>query len=142
MFYAPPICSFPIDSKTNSFSPSILSIFKNFFILRNCNYHHPHWDSKGTSDFPGEEVFNWVISSDLLNDPDIPTFLNRFSGNHSSPVISFAPSSLASGKCFRTWILITYQFCKPSLFLGLSLQRSSLFLQFSVSSLGWLCFLL
>ena len=40
----------------------------------------------------GEEVFNWVISSDILplNDPDIPTLLHR-----SSPDISFAPSSLA-----------------------------------------------
>ena len=39
----------------------------------------------------GEEVFDWVISSDLLplNDPDTPTFLHR-----SSPDISFAPSSL------------------------------------------------
>ena len=40
----------------------------------------------------GEEVFDWVISSDLLplNDPDTPTLLHRF-----SPDISFAPSSLA-----------------------------------------------
>ena len=39
-----------------------------------------------------EEVFDWVISSDLLplNDPNIPTLLHR-----SSPDISFAPSSFA-----------------------------------------------
>ena len=39
-----------------------------------------------------EEVFNWVISSDLLplNDPDTPSLLHR-----SSPDISFAPSTLA-----------------------------------------------
>ena len=39
------------------------------------------WNSRGTSDPRGEEVFDWVISSDLLpfNDPDI----------------SFAPCSLA-----------------------------------------------
>ena len=39
-----------------------------------------------------EEVFDWVISSDLLplNDPDTPTLLHR-----SSPDISFAPFSLA-----------------------------------------------
>ena len=40
----------------------------------------------------GEEVFDWVISSDLLplNDPDTPTLLHR-----SSPDIFFAPSTLA-----------------------------------------------
>ena len=46
---------------------------------------------------PREEVFDWVISFDLLplNDPDTPTLLHRFSGSRSSPDISFAPSSLA-----------------------------------------------
>ena len=44
-----------------------------------------------------EEVFDWVISSDLLplNDPDTPALLHRSSGSRSSPDISFAPSSLA-----------------------------------------------
>ena len=44
----------------------------------------------------GEEVFDWVISSDLLplNDPDIPTLLHR-----SSPSIFFASFSLALS-CF------------------------------------------
>ena len=44
----------------------------------------------------GEEVFDWVISSDLLplNDPDTHSPLHRFSGIRSSPDISFAPSSL------------------------------------------------
>ena len=47
---------------------------------------------KGTSDPYRKEVYDWVISSDLLpfNDPDIPTLLHC-----SFPVISFAPSSLA-----------------------------------------------
>ena len=50
-----------------------------------------------TPDFRGEEVFDWVISSDLLplNDPDAPTLLHRSSGSRSSPDISFAPSTLA-----------------------------------------------
>ena len=45
----------------------------------------------------GEEVFDWVISSDLLplNDPDTPTLLHRSSGSCSSSEISFAPFSLA-----------------------------------------------
>ena len=57
----------------------------------------PLWDSRGTSDPCGEEVFNWVISSDLLplNEPDTPTLLHRSSGSSSSPDISFAPSTLA-----------------------------------------------
>ena len=45
----------------------------------------------------GEEVFDWVISSDLLslNDPDTPILLHRSFGSCSSPDISFAPSTLA-----------------------------------------------
>ena len=55
------------------------------------------WDSRDTSDPRGEEVFDWVISSDLLllNDPETPTLLHRSTGSRSSPDIFFAPSSLA-----------------------------------------------
>ena len=90
--YAPPICSSPTDGRTNSFSPSILPSSRNLFILGDFNCHHPLWDSRGTSNPCREEVFDCVISSDLLplNDPDTPTLLHR-----SSPDISFAPSSLA-----------------------------------------------
>ena len=89
--YAPPICSSSMDSRIASFSPSILPS-RNLFILGDFNYHQPLWDSRGTFDPHGEEVFDWVISSDLLplNDPYTPTLLHR-----SSPDISFAPSSLA-----------------------------------------------
>ena len=61
------------------------------------NCHHPLWDSRVTSDHRGEEVFDWVITSDLLplNYPDAPTLIHRSSGSRSSPDISFAPSSLA-----------------------------------------------
>ena len=95
--YAPPICSSPTDGRTDSFSFSILSSSRNLFILGDFNCHHPLWDSRGTSDPRGEEVFDWVISSDLLplNDPDTPTLLYRSSGSRSSPDISFAPSTLA-----------------------------------------------
>ena len=65
----------------------------------------------------GENVFNWIISYDLLNDFDISIFLKSSSGNRSSPDIFFTLSSLASDRCFRTWVLITYQFYKPFLFL-------------------------
>ena len=93
--YAPPIRSSPTDGRTDS-SPSILPSSRNLFILGDFNCHHPLWDSRGTSDPRGEEVFDWVISSDLLplNDPDTPTLLHR-----SSPDISFALCTLAIS-CF------------------------------------------
>ena len=93
----PPIHSSPADGRTDSFSPSIFPSSRNLFILEDFNCHHPLWDSKGTSDPRGEEVFHSVISSDLLplNDPDTPNLLHRSSGSRSSPGISFAPSSLA-----------------------------------------------
>ena len=95
--YAPPIRSSPMDGRTDSFSPSILSSSRNLFSLGDFNCHHPLWNSRGTSDPCGEEVFDWVISSDLLhlNDPDTPTILHRSSGSCSSPDISFVPSTLA-----------------------------------------------
>ena len=93
----PPIRSSPMNGRTDSFSPSILPSSRNLFILGDFNCHHPFWDSRGTPDPRGEEVFDWVISSDLLpiNDPDTPTLLHRSFGSHSSPDISFSPSSLA-----------------------------------------------
>ena len=117
--YAPPIRSSPTDGRTDSFSPSVLPFSRNLFILGDFNCHHPLWDSRGTSDPRGEEVFDWVISPDLLplNEPDTPTLLHRSSGSRSSPDISFAPSTLAPGRCFRTWVLTTYQFFYLSLFL-------------------------
>ena len=94
--YASPIRSSPTDGRTDSFSPSILSCFRNLFILGYFNCHHLHWDSRSTSDTPGEEVFDWVISSDFLplNYPDTHILLHR-----SSFDISFASFSLALS-CF------------------------------------------
>ena len=83
--------------KPTPFSPSILPSSTNLFILVDLNCHHPLWDSRGTSDPRGEEVFDWVISSDLLplNNPDTPTLFNRSSDSRSSPDISLAFSFLA-----------------------------------------------
>ena len=94
--YAPPIRSL-MNSRTDSFSPFILPSSRNLFILGNFNCHHSFWDSKDTFDLPGKKVFDQVISSVLLplNDHDTPTLLHCFSGNRSSPNISFAPFSLA-----------------------------------------------
>ena len=86
-----------MNGRTDSFSLSILPSSRNLFVLGDFNCHHPFWDSRGTSDLCGEEVFDWVISSDLLpiNDPDTPTLLHHSFGSRSSPDISFSPSSLA-----------------------------------------------
>ena len=65
--YALPIRSSPTDGRTDSISPSILPSYRNLFILRDINCHSPFWDSRGTSDPRGEEIFDWMISSDLLN---------------------------------------------------------------------------
>ena len=95
--YTPPIRSSPTDGRTDSFSPSILPSSRYLFILGGFNCHHPLWNARGTSDPRGKEVFDWVISSDLLplNDSDTPTLLHCSSGSRSSPDISFAPSTLA-----------------------------------------------
>ena len=95
--YAPAIYSPPTNSRTNSFFPSILYSSRNVSILGNVNCHHSLWDSKGSSDPRGEEVFDWVISSDFLplNNPDISTLPRRFSSSGYSPDIFFAPFSLA-----------------------------------------------
>ena len=88
----PPICSSLMDGRTDSFSPSILPSSRNLFILGEFNCHHLLCDLRGISDLCKVEIFNWVISSDLLplNDPDTPTLLHR-----SSPDFSFAPTSMA-----------------------------------------------
>ena len=95
--YAPPIRPSYQDGRSNSFTPSIIPTNKDLFVLGDFNCHHPLWDSNSPTDQRGSEVFDWIISSDLLpvNDPDCPTLLHRSSGNRSSPDISLAPSSLA-----------------------------------------------
>ena len=54
----PPIRSSSTDGRTDSFSPSILPSSRNLFILGDFNCHYPLWDSRGTSDPRGEEVFD------------------------------------------------------------------------------------
>ena len=94
--YAPPYSLLP-NGWQNQFLLSFLSSLQKSLHSGDFNCHHPLWDSRITSDPRGEEVFDWVISSDLLplNDPDTLTLLHRSSGSRSSPDISFAPSSLA-----------------------------------------------
>ena len=104
----PPIRSSPTYGRADSFSPSNLSSSRNLFILGNFNCHHPLWDSRGTSDPRGEEVLDWVISSDLL--PSMTLTHPPFSIALLPLLLPF----LAPGRCFRTWVLTTYQFFYPS----------------------------
>ena len=88
---------------------------RNLYLLGDFNCHHLFWDSKGTSDSSGEEVFNWVISSDLLllDDPDTSTLLHPYSRVDlllTSPLLLPLLPSLAAGRCCRTWISVICQF--------------------------------
>ena len=98
--YAPLFAPFQQMAEPTPFLPPS---FGDLFILGDFNCHHPLWDSRGTSDPHGEEVFDWVISSDLfpVNDPGMPALLHYSSGSRSSRGISFAPSSLAFSCSWR-----------------------------------------
>ena len=132
----PPIRSSPSDGRTDSSLSS-----RNLFILGDFNCHHSLWDSSSTSDPHGEEVFNWVISSDLLplNDPDTLNLLHRsplaVASLLTSPLLPLLLIFLAPGRCFKTWVLITYQFFYLSLSLS-SFTPTSVPLQLSESLLG------
>ena len=113
--YARPICSSLTDGRTNSFSPSILPFSRNLFILGDHNCHYLFWDSKSTFDPCEEEVFDWVISYDLLPPPMILTYLL-----FSIVLLAVSPllisllllplsPYLAPCRCFRTWVLIVHQ---------------------------------
>ena len=56
--YALSICSSLTNSSTDSFSLSILSSSRNFFIPGDFGNHHPYRHSKGTSDIREEEVLD------------------------------------------------------------------------------------
>ena len=91
LFAPPQRMAKPIPSLPPFFPPPEISLFWGISIAI------PLWDSRGTSDPRGKEIFDWVISSGLLpiNDPDTPTLLHCSSGSRSSPDITFSPSSLA-----------------------------------------------
>ena len=134
--YAPPICSSLTDGRTNSFFSSILPS-RNLFIASDFNCHHSLWYSRGTCNPCREEVFDWIISSDLLplNDPDTSTlFVAPLAVDPllTFPLLPPLLPVLAPGRCFRTLVLTTYQFSLP----GLLPQQASSFLQLSESLLG------
>ena len=111
-----------------SFSPSILPSSRNLFIMGDFNCHHSLWNSKGTSNPRAKEVFDWIISSDLLPLMALTHPPFSIAPLLTSPLLPLLSLFLAPGRCFRTWILTIYQFFYPSLSLsGLSPQRTSPF---------------
>ena len=95
-----------IDIKSNN---------RNLFIPGDFNCHHPFWRSKGTSDSRVEEIFNLVISSELLP-------LTRF-----LPVLSYG--NMLSIMCF---------FLKSLIFVALK-SKNITREHFSLISNSFLC---
>ena len=99
----PPVCSSLTDGRTDSFSPSILPSCRGLFILGDFGCQRPLWNSEGTFNPRGEEVFDWVVSSDLLplGDPDTP-----------------APSASLHWQSLLSWRLLCSLLSGPFLLLG------------------------
>ena len=100
--YVPPIRSSSSDSRPKSFSPFLLPSSPTTYIFGDFNSHHSSWDSHSQEDHSGKDLFDWLLSSDLLplNNPEHHTLLHRATGNRSSPDLSLVPTRIAS-KC--TW---------------------------------------
>ena len=100
--YVPPIRSSSSDSHPKSFSPFLLPSSPTTYIFSDFNSHHSSWDSHSPEDQSGKELFDWLLSSDLLplNNPEHHTLLHCATGNQSSPDLSLVPARIAS-KC--TW---------------------------------------
>ena len=121
--YVSPIRSSPSDSRPKFFSPFLLPSSPTTYIFGNFNGHHSSWDFHSPEDQSGKDLFDWLLSSDLLplNNPEHHTQLHRATVNRSSPDLSLVPAQIAS-KC--TWQTL------PDLgsdHLPISIPTSSLF---------------
>ena len=81
--YVPPIRSSSSDSRPKSFSPFLLPSSPTTYIFGDFNSHHSSWDSHSSEDHSGKDLFDWLLSSDLLplNNPEHHTLLHRATGN-------------------------------------------------------------
>ena len=123
MCMPPPIRSSPTDGRTDSFSPSILPSSRNLFILGDFNCHHPLWDSRDTSDHRGGKYSTGLSPqtsspSMTLTHPPFSIAPLAVASLLTSPLLLLLLLFLAPGRCFRTWVLTTYQF----FYLSLSLR--------------------
>ena len=88
----PPIHSSSDDSCPKSFSPFPLASSPTAYIFDDFKCHHSSWDSHSPDDQLGKDLFDWLLSSDLLplNNPDHPTLLHRSTRNRFSPDLSLS----------------------------------------------------
>ena len=119
----PPIRSSPTDDRTDFFSPSIFPSFRNLFILGDFNCHHPLWDSRGTSAPVGGKYStgSYPLTSSpsmTLTHPPFSIAPLAVAPLLTSPLLPPLLPFLASGRCFRNWVLTIYQF----FYLSLSLR--------------------
>ena len=104
--YVPPIHSSSSDSRPKFFASFLLPSSLTTYTFGDFNSHHSSWDSHSPEDQSGKDLFDWLLSSDLLplNNPENPTtscdVRHRATGNRSSPDLSLVPARIAS-KC--TW---------------------------------------
>ena len=86
--YVPPIRSSSSDPRPKSFSPFLLPSSPTTSIFGDFNSHHSSWDSHSSEDHSGKDLFDWLLSSDLLplNNPEHHTLLHRATENRSSLV--------------------------------------------------------
>ena len=86
-FYVPSICSSSSDSRPKSFSPFLLSSSPTTYIFGDFNGHQSFWDFHTPEDQSGKDLFDWLLSFDLLplNKPEHYTPLHRATKNRSSP---------------------------------------------------------
>ena len=111
--YAPPICSSPTDGGTDSFSPSS----RNLFILGDFDCYHPSGTQEVLLTPTGRKYSTG--SSPLTSSPSMilthPPFY--IASPLTFPLLSPLWPFLAPGRCFRIWVLTTYQFFYLSLSL-------------------------
>ena len=86
ILYVPPIHSSSSVSCSKFFSPFLLLSSPTTYIFGNSNCHHSSWDSQSPENQLGKDLFDWLLSSDLLplNNPDHHTLLHCTTGDHSS----------------------------------------------------------
>ena len=104
-------------------TPFQKSFSRNLFILGDFNCHHLLWDTRVTSDPAGRKYS--IGSSPLISSPSMTLTHPSFSiaPLAVAPLLTFPLSALllpflAHGRCFKTWVLTTYQF----FYLSLSLR--------------------
>ena len=119
----PPIRSSPTDGRTDSFSPSILPSSRNLFILGNFIAITGFGTQKVLPTPVGRKYSTG--SSPQTSSPSMTLTRPPFSiaplavaPRLTSPLLLLLLLFLAPGRCYRTWVLTTYQF----FYLSLSLR--------------------